>query len=900
MKYNWHRIQFAIMSLVIVFAGYCNSVAQNENFPLPESLKPNVKFWIGVYAKYTSDHIVIHDNVRMDIIYEIVNVDTLFPESVDYSDKMLWKRIETIKDKYRDILLKLARMNVSYPESLSEKERQVYQLFGTNPSPVEFRVAADRIRGQQGLKEQFLEGLIRSGRYLKFMEETYKKHGLPLELTALPHVESSFNNSAYSKFGAAGLWQFTRSTGRQYLKIDYTVDERFDPEKATESAARLLKRNYQTLGSWPLALTAYNHGVNGMKRAIQQVGSDDIAEIVQKYKGRSFKFASRNFYAEFLAALHVSRNYTTYFGDVDFHQPIDYTVLEVPSYMRISTITDKLSVTIDDIKILNPSLRRSVLQSERMLPKGFKLRIPDRDGIDIDGFYAHIQNNEKFDRQLTNNWYKVRHGDNLQKIAKQFSTSVNQLLALNNDIEDIHTIYVGQVLRVPEGGDTELASNDEPMTPIQTDVVATNQIKNEPEPVLETTNQSTPPTTVAADVKWYQVRWGDSLEQIAARFNMSIDDLMSRNQIADKDQIFVGQLLKLFDDIPEVNTEPALAFQDADSNDEFIEETPELEYYTVVDMDASIPNPVNPEPIDEPTSNGSWHTIARGETLEKIAQQYQVNFDDLMAINNIENKNLIRAGQTLIIPDARVPQPDEIDNISEIKTKGYYVVTPGDNLEKIAQKLQTTALELARINNLRNQDQIQIGQKLLIPDQLTTYASLVTVDIPQNNLVAEQVGINENSDNAQSFQQKVERTSDPKVDYIFVMPEETLGHFADWLEIRTQELRNINGLKYSHEIQLGQKIKIVYSNVLREEFEQRRMEYHRVIEEDFFASFRIDSVQTHLLRSGENIWQLCNDVYEVPYWLFIKYNPHLNINRLRNGEKINIPIISEKSVASTD
>ena len=110
-----------------------------------------------------------------------------------------------------------------------------------------------------------------SGQYMIFLKKIFKKYDLPEELIVLPHVESSFNYKAYSSAGAAGIWQFTRGTGKQYLKISYEVDERLDPILSTEAAAKLLKRNYEVLGSWPLAITAYNHGAYGMKRAVKKL-----------------------------------------------------------------------------------------------------------------------------------------------------------------------------------------------------------------------------------------------------------------------------------------------------------------------------------------------------------------------------------------------------------------------------------------------------------------------------------------------------------------------------------------------------------------------------------------------------------------------------------------------------
>ena len=165
---------------------------------------------------------------------------------------------------------------------------------------------------------------MRSGAWREHIAATFTKMGLPRELAALPHVESSFNTYAYSKVGAAGMWQFMRGTGRRFLRIDAAVDERLDPYRSTEAAASFLEQNYIVLGSWPLALTAYNHGPGGMKRAQEQLGTSDIVTIVRKYNSRSFGFASRNFYVAFLAALEIDSDPDKFFGSIrrnaDRHQ----------------------------------------------------------------------------------------------------------------------------------------------------------------------------------------------------------------------------------------------------------------------------------------------------------------------------------------------------------------------------------------------------------------------------------------------------------------------------------------------------------------------------------------------------------------------------------------------------
>jgi membrane-bound lytic murein transglycosylase D len=152
--------------------------------------------------------------------------------------------------------------------NLSQREKRVVELFGVNADSNRLQQAASAIRAQQGLRERFHLSLERSGRYRDVMTAIFRQYGLPKELIGLPHVESLFDYQAYSKAGAAGLWQFTRSTGRLFMTINDDVDERLDPLRSTEAAAKLLRLNYNALeGSWPLAITAYNHGLDGMRRA---------------------------------------------------------------------------------------------------------------------------------------------------------------------------------------------------------------------------------------------------------------------------------------------------------------------------------------------------------------------------------------------------------------------------------------------------------------------------------------------------------------------------------------------------------------------------------------------------------------------------------------------------------
>ena len=131
----------------------------------------------------------------------------------------------------------------------------------------------------------------------------------------------------------------------------------------------------------------------------------------------------------------------------------------------------------------------------------------------------------------------------------------------------------------------------------------------------------------------------------------------------------------------------------------------------------------------------------------------------------------------------------------------------------------------------------------------------------------------------------------PRGNSIKVVSDETIGHYADWLEVVTQQLRNLNALAFNEEIRVGQTIYLTFHNVDVEEFHRRRMEYHQGIREDFYQRFHVDSIKTHIVSAGENIWVLCKQTYEVPLWLALEYNSDKNLEKLKVGESLLFPIL---------
>jgi membrane-bound lytic murein transglycosylase D len=279
-------------------------------FPRPAGLEPNIDFWITAFSSWSERDFVIHDRNDLSRVYQKFHMPGDGPPT---SEEVEWANAY-LKAKYGDILNRLAtgRQPIGY------EEQQVAAMFKGQP-PSAYAMAAQDLRVQQGLAEPFRRALLRSRYYRPRMEEVFVRAGLPPELVALVSVESGFSPRVRSSAGALGIWQFTRSTGREFLKITRYRDDRLDPVRSTQAAAQLLEANYQALGSWPLAITAYNYGTAGTERAAAECGSDYM-KIVKSYNGPHFGFAVKNYYAEFLAADQVQRDEEKYFPGIQYEE----------------------------------------------------------------------------------------------------------------------------------------------------------------------------------------------------------------------------------------------------------------------------------------------------------------------------------------------------------------------------------------------------------------------------------------------------------------------------------------------------------------------------------------------------------------------------------------------------
>jgi membrane-bound lytic murein transglycosylase D len=610
-----------------------SAAGAQETFPQPAALQPDVDFWVSIFTEYTTNQGVLHDAQNLAVVYE----------SIDFSpDTGSRERQREIVQRRKHLQAVLARLASGQRDNLTPEDSRILELWPDGVSSATLITASRNIRYQQGLKDRFRDGLQRAGRWRDYIEKEFNALGVPVELAALPHVESSYDPAARSHVGASGIWQFTRSTGRRFMRVDHVVDERNDPFAATRGAGRLLAYNYSIVGNWPMAVTAYNHGLAGVRRAMRQFGDAAYTDILRNYKGRTFGFASRNFYVAFLAAKEVDQNADKYFPGLQVDRPTDYAVIKLQNYIAARDLSEALGVSEKQLAAHNPALRPTVWQHSKHIPKGYEIRLP----------------------------------------ASLLGDSMNALIA-----------------------------------------------------------------GVGAD-KWQS-----------------------------------AQLPDLF------------------------------------------------------------HTIERGDTLSQIAQTYKTRVSTLVALNNLGSSHRIRAGQRLRLPAAG-PAP----------------VVAAVQPEPVAA---AAAVAPAAIDT--------------VPTDAATPGGLASMLLGtiQTALLSDPSDYSVAADNT-----------------IEIQPLETLGHFADWLEIRTQRLRDINGLAFRTPVEVGKRIRLDLGKVDANAFEERRVAWHRDQQDSFFREHVISGVAEHVIRSGESIWILALREYDVPMWLFRQYNPEIDPQSVTPGTAVQFPLLT--------
>jgi len=502
----------------------------DPNFPHLAILRPQVEFWTKVFSEYSENQSVVHsiDDVRK--VYVVLDFSEQAQTLNAMQLSLLKGREETRAKGQIDELLKRVDALQATPEKMDAEEHRVFLMYGDSSDPQRFRQAIGSFRVQRGLRERTAHALQVAGRYLPQMEQIFSSYGLPTRLTRLPLVESSFNLQAYSKVGAAGLWQFMPSSARIYMRLDEITDDRRDPWFSTDAAARHLRDDYAALQSWPLAVTAYNHGRGGVARGLAMVNGTTLTDLLERYDGDSFGFASRNFYAEFLAASDVERDWRKHFGDLQRDAPTQFETVETRDYIPYGTLQRLSNADDTTFRTLNPAYNDEVMDGRLYVPPGHLIRVPAGAADRFKLAYASLGPDQRFEHQRQ---YYVLHrlqrGESIARLAHRYGVSQQAILAANG-LRSNARLRAGSNLKIPP--------HDAPST-----VVAS---ADTPEPhVLKASVHSNAAERKAARLRLHKVRSGQTLGGIAKRYQTSVSALRQINGLGSADRLRVGSMLKI-------------------------------------------------------------------------------------------------------------------------------------------------------------------------------------------------------------------------------------------------------------------------------------------------------------------------------------------------------------------
>ncbi len=663
--------------------------ATDTVMPRPPQLERDVQFWIRVYTEVDTNSGFLHDQYNLAVVY-----DTLH-----FAPNTSPRQRERIVDEARGrFAAALKRIAAAKDGPLSEDDQRIKDMWGAEGTPSRLLEATEDIRFQLGQADRFKEGLIRSGAWETHIAETLANLGLPPELAVLPHVESSFNPAAYSKVGAAGLWQFMRSTGRRYMRIDSAVDDRLDPFRSTEAAAQLLAYNYRILGTWPLALTAYNHGAAGVRHAKETLGTDDIVKIVRQYNGRTFGFASRNFYVSFLAALEVDRNPEKYFGPIERQGEAKFQEVMVPGYVSIGALERALKLDGQKLRALNPALLRAVWDGRRNVPKSYRLRLPlDGEKWTSELLAARLNPAEIMAGQPQPRRYRVQRGDTVVSVAQEYGVSPEALARLNR-MRTSGKLRVGRYISLPEQPPTTVAAIT-PAPPAPPPTPATLGASGAPPAASPGTPPATSgggsrvPATEAEGI--YIVKRGESLADIAANVHVTEDELLQLNGIRNRDFIFEGEQLAI-----KPGVQPPARV-------------------------AAAANPGAAEPEHAPTAPPLTATTGPvGTGAVSVSEAEQESKEDVAAATaakksrgRAENPQPVSAAQAEEVSPALGPAADDAQQSADptdysVSKDDTIVVATAETLGHYADWLRVPAVKLRQLNKLGKGKPVIVGRKV--------------------------------------------------------------------------------------------------------------------------------------------------------------------------------------------
>lgn len=442
----------------------------------------------------------------------------------DNNDSMIFKR--------------LSRIVTAVPLAYNDKVKRFIELYSV----------------QRQRSSSVILGLAQY--YYPWMKEIFDKYDVPEELVYITIIESALNPQAVSSAGATGIWQFMYGTGKLYgLEVNTFVDDRRDPYKATDAAARHLRDLYKIFNDWGLAISAYNCGTGNVRKAIQRSGGKTNFWGVSPYLPRE----TQNYFPAYIGALYMMTYHNLYgINPAQISIPTNVDTVMVDKEVHFEQIAAVLNISLDEIKSLNPQYKKNIIPA---YTQQFPLRLQSNDVIRYlemkdsihafryDDFFNPTKNlnittneNGEVVQVTPNKYHTVKKGETLSRIAAKYKVSVNHLKSLNHLRSN--SLRVGQRLLVRKGTTIVRPVTPAPAVADSTKTVSDSASLVTTNPTMPNDSVRTQPVKPQGDII-YVVKKGDTLSSIGRRYGVSATELAKYNHITNVNSLQVGQKIKI-------------------------------------------------------------------------------------------------------------------------------------------------------------------------------------------------------------------------------------------------------------------------------------------------------------------------------------------------------------------